>query len=186
MLDPNAFRKGTKILYEDEPWEVLDFQHIRYARGSAFVRTKIRNMITGAVIEKNFKVSDTFAEPELEYRPMQYLYPEGDRYVFMDTNTYEQFSFTREDLRESAYYLKEGLEVDVVFFRGKPISLRLPTQVELRVVKTDPGVRGDTVSGGSKPAELETGLVVQVPLFIQEGDLIRVDTRDGRYVERVE
>jgi elongation factor P len=186
MVEPNSFRRGLKILYEGAPWEILEYQHIRYAQGNAFVRTRMRNLLNGSVMEKNFKVNENLPEPDLEYKPMQFLYREGERFLFMDLSSYDQIYFSEKDLQEKKEFLKDGMEVDVIFFEGKPITLRLPTHVELRVIKTEPGFKGDTVSGGSKPAILETGLSVQVPLFINEGDLIKVDTRDGSYIERVE
>jgi elongation factor P len=186
MIEPNSFRKGTKILIEGEPWEVLEYQHVRYAQGNAVMRTKIRNLLTGAVMERNFKVGEVFEEPDLEYRGTQFLYKEGETYVFMDLKTYDQFPFSEKEVGEAREYLKEGMNVDVVFFSGRLISLRLPKHVELTVIRTEPGLKGDTVSGALKPATLETGKVIQVPLFIKEGDRVRVDTRSGEYIERAE
>ncbi len=179
------FRRGLKIEWEGKPYEVLEYQHSKVAKGQATVRTKLRDLITGRVLEVNFRSGDKFERPDLEEKEMQYLYQEGDRYVFMDLEDYDQIYLTREQLGEAWKFLQENINVSVLYYRGKPIGVELPNTVELRVVETEPGVRGDTVSGGSKPAKLETGAVVQVPLFINEGDLIRVDTRTGEYVERV-
>jgi elongation factor P len=186
MIEPNSFRKGTKLLIEGEPWEVLEYQHVRYAQGNAVMRTKIRNLITGAVMERNFKVGELLEEPDLEYRGTQFLYREGGTYIFMDLKTYDQFHLSEKEVGEASEYLKEGMNVDIVFFSGRPISLRLPKHVELTVLRTEPGLKGDTVSGALKPAVLETGKVIQVPLFIKEGDRVRVDTRTGEYIERAE
>jgi len=185
MLDTSDFRKGLKILHEDSPWEVLDFLHVKPGKGGAFVRTKIKNLLTGAAVEKSFRAGERFAEPDLEYKKMQYLYREEAGYVFMDMETYDQLIFQPEQVGGAQDYLLENLDVDVVFFEGKPISVNVPKQIELMVAETDPGVKGDTVSGATKPATLETGVVVQVPLFINVGDKVRVDTRAGSYLERV-
>ena len=155
------------------------------AKGQATVRTKLRDLTTGRVLEVNFRSGDTFEKPDLEEKEMQYLYQEGDRYVFMDLEDYDQVYLEKEQLGEAWKFLQENVHVYVLYYKGRPIGVELPKTVELRVVETEPGVRGDTVSGGSKPAKLETGAVVQVPLFVNEGDVIRVDTRTGQYVERV-
>lgn len=186
MIEPNSFRKGTKLLIEGAPWEVLEYQHVRYAQGNAVMRTKIRNLLTGAVMERNFKVGEMLEEPDLEYKEMQFLYREGESYVFMDMKSYDQYTFSEREVGEARDYLKEGMNADVIFFSGRPISVRLPNHVELVVVRTEPGLKGDTVSGALKPAVLETGKIIQVPLFIKEGDRIRVDTRSGEYIERTE
>lgn len=184
MIDTSDFRKSLKILHEDIPWEIVDFQHVKPGKGGAFVRTKLRNMLLGSVVEKTFRAGEKFAEPNLEFKKMQYLYNDGS-YVFMDMDTYDQLSFTAEQVGEAADYLKENLEVFVVFFNGAPIAVHVPNHVVYTVVQTDPGLKGDTVSGTTKPATIETGAVIQVPLFIKEGDLIKVDTRSGEYIERV-
>ncbi len=179
------FRRGLKIEWEGKPYEVLEYQHSKVAKGQATVRTKLRDLITGRVLEVNFRSGDRFEKPDLEERQMQYLYKEDDRYVFMDLEDYDQVYLHEDQLGDAWKFLQESISVTVLYYRGKPIGVELPNTVELRVVETEPGVRGDTVSGGSKPAKLETGAVVQVPLFINEGDVIRVDTRTGEYVERV-
>ncbi len=184
-LSTSDFRRGLKIEWEGKPYEVLEYQHSKVAKGQATVRTKLRDLTTGRVLEVNFRSGDTFERPDLEEKEVQYLYQEGDRYVFMDLEVYDQIYLDRDQLGEAWKFLQENVVVRVLYYKGKPIGVELPNTVELRVVETEPGVRGDTVSGGSKPAKLETGAVVQVPLFINEGDVIKVDTRTGEYVERV-
>ena len=184
-ISTSDFRRGLKIEWEGKPYEVLEYQHSKVAKGQATVRTRLRDLTTGRVLEVNFRSGDTFDRPDLEEKEMQYLYREGDRYVFMDLEVYDQIYLDRDQLGEAWKFLQENITVRVLYYRGKPIGVELPNTVELRVEETEPGVRGDTVSGGSKPARLETGAVVQVPLFINEGDVIRVDTRTGEYVERV-
>lgn len=179
------FRRGLKIEWEGKPYEVLEYQHSKVAKGQATVRTKLRDLTTGRVLEVNFRSGERFERPDLEEKEMQYLYQEGDRYVFMDLEDYDQVYLDKDQLGEAWKFLQENINVFVLYYKGKPIGIELPNTVELKVVETEPGVRGDTVSGGSKPAKLETGAVVQVPLFINEGDLIKVDTRTGEYVERV-
>ena len=179
------FRRGLKIEWEGKPYEVLEYQHSKVAKGQATVRTKLRDLMTGRVLEVNFRSGERFEIPDLEEKEMQYLYQEGDRYVFMDLEDYDQVYLDKSQLGEAWKFLQENINVFVLYYKGKPIGIELPNTVELKVVETEPGVRGDTVSGGSKPAKLETGAVVQVPLFINEGDTIKVDTRTGEYVERV-
>ncbi len=164
---------------------MVDFQHIKKARRSATVRVKLKNLIDGRVIEKSFLSTDTVETPDLEEKRAQYLYQDGDNYVFMDLETYEQYTVDGNVLGDAINYLQENMEVGILFHRGAPAAISLPNTVELEVVDTPPGVRGDTESGGSKPATLSTGAVVQVPLFINIGDIIKVDTRTGKYVERV-
>lgn len=184
-VDTSEFRKGLKIELEGEPFVIVDFQHVKPGKGSAFVRTRLKSLATGNVLEKTFRSGDKVDLPDLEEKTMQYLYREGDTFHFMDQNTYEQITLDREHLGEAALYLKEELVVRVLFHNGAPLGVELPTFVELKVVETKPGVRGDTATGGTKPATLEGGAVVQVPLFVDEGEIIKVDTRDGSYVERV-
>ncbi len=182
----SEFRRGLKIEWEGKPYEVLEYQHSKVAKGQATVRTRLRDLITGRVLEVNFRSGETFERPDLEEKEMQYLYSEGDRYVFMDMEDYDQIYLDKDQLGDAWKFLQENIIVKVLYYKGKPIGVELPITVELRVVETEPGVRGDTVSGGSKPAKLETGAVIKVPLFINEGDVIRVDTRSGTYIERAE
>ena len=164
---------------------ILDFQHVKPGKGGAFVRTKWRNLITGNVQERNFRSGEKFEKPDLEEKTMEYLYNEGDKYYFMDTTTYEQTFVNKETLGDAVNFLKENIQADILFFEGKVIGVDLPNTVELKVVRCDPAVKGDTVTGATKPATLETGYTVNVPLFINEGDVLKIDTRTGEYLERV-
>lgn len=165
---------------------VLDFQHVKPGKGGAFVRTKMKNMITGLIHEETFRSGEKFENPGLQYREMQYLYADEDLYHFMDQESFEQVSLDKKQLSEVLDYLKEQSIYTILYFKDAPIGVTPPMFMELKVLETTPGVRGDTAQGaGSKPAKLETGLVVQVPLFVQEEDLLKIDTRDGVYIERV-
>jgi elongation factor P len=186
MVSASEFRKGTKFLYKSEPFMVVDYQSVKPGKGGAFMRTKMKNMITGLIHEETFRVEEKFPSPDLEYREMAYLYPEDNLYNFMDQESYEQVAFNKEQISEVLDYLKEQTNYTVLYFNERPIAVTAPNHMELRVTETVPGVRGDTAQGGAtKPATLETGIVVQVPLFVEEGDLVKVDTRDGHYIERV-
>ena len=184
-VDTSQFRNGLKVEIDGEPYVMVYFQHVKPGKGGAFVRTKIKNLRTGRQLEKTFRSGEKVDEAEVEDKKMQYLYQDGDSYIFMDQETYDQIPFTAEQLGDSQKYLKENLDVDVVFWRGKPINIELPSFIEAAITQCDPGLKGDTASGATKPATLETGAVVSVPLFIKEGETIRVDTRSGEYVERV-
>jgi elongation factor P len=173
------------IKIDGELYKVIWFQHHKPGKGGAVVRTKLKNLLRDAVVEKTFRAGEDLEDVMIETRPAQLLYQEGTDYVFMDTETYEQFHVPEEVVDEAKKYLKNEMVCDLSFYDGQVISVEPPMFVELVIVETDPGVRGDTVSGGSKPATLETGAVVQVPLFVQVGEKIRVDTRDDRYIERV-
>jgi elongation factor P len=185
MYDTSDIRKGLKIKIENVPFVVVDFQFVKPGKGQAFTRTKLRNMMTGAVIDKTYKSGEKLEPADLEERQMQFLYPEGEDFVFMDTANYEQIHLAGEQLADNKYYLIDGTMVDVLLFQGRPIGVTPPTFVELQVVETDPGFRGDTATGGTKPAKLQTGLSVQVPLFVTEGEVLKIDTRTASYVERV-
>ncbi len=184
MYSTPDFRKGLKIELNGEPFAIVEFQHVKPGKGGAFVRTTLKSLITGNVLDRTFRSGEKVDKPDLEEKAMQYLYESDDQYHFMDTETYEQFFLTEDQLGDSRYYLQENVEVEVLFHNGKPIGVEVPIFVELKVAQTEPGVRGDTASGGSKPAVLETGMTVQVPLFINEGDVLRIDTRTGKYIER--
>jgi len=179
------FRKGLKIELEGKPFIIVDFLHVKPGKGGAFVRTKIKNLATGQVLDKTFRAGERVEKPDLMEREMQYLYKDGGNYCVMDNETYEQIFLNDEQVGEAGNYLKENTDLKVLFFNDEPLGVELPNFVELEVVETDPGVKGDTASGGSKPATLETGVVVQVPLFLGEGEVVRVDTRTGEYIERV-
>ena len=187
MIATSDFRKGAKILYKDQPYSIIDYQHVKPGKGGAFVRTRMKNMITGLVHEDTFRSGEKFDTPNLEYRDMVYLYEEDGIYQFMDQDSYEQIGFNKDQLDQALEYLKEQEVYKVIDFEGKPIAVNPPLFMNLTVTETPPGVKGDTAQGaGTKPATLETGLKVQVPLFVQEGDIVKVDTRDGVYIERVQ
>lgn len=179
------FRKGLKIELEGEPYIIVDFLHVKPGKGGAFVRTKLKRLSSGNVIDRTFRSGEKVQRPALDERSMQYLYQEGETYHFMDNETYEEFSLSQDQLADNRNFLQENVEVKILFHNGKPIAVELPTFVELKIVKTEPGVRGDTATGGSKSATLETGAVIQVPLFLNGGDVIKVNTRTGEYIERV-
>ncbi len=171
-------------MIEGQPCVIIEFQHVKPGKGGAFVRTKWRNLLTGNVNERNFRSGEKFEKPDLEEKTMQYLYSEGDDFYFMDTSSYEQTFVNAETLGEARNFLKENIECSMLFFEGRVIGVEMPNTVELKVVKCDPGMKGDTVSGATKPATLESGYTVNVPLFINEGDVLRIDTRSGQYLER--
>ncbi len=184
-VSTSDFRNGLKIVLDGEPFVIREFQHVKPGKGGAFVRTKVKNLRTGQVLDRRFRAGERVELADVEERTMQYLYQDGDQYVFMDQDTYDQVHLDRSVLGDAVNFLKENIEVQVLFWNGKPINVELPAFIEATVTRTDPGVKGDTASGATKPATLETGAVVQVPLFIKEGETIRVDTRSGSYVERV-
>ncbi|MEW5722875.1 MAG: elongation factor P [Thermodesulfobacteriota bacterium] len=185
MYSTSDFRKGLKIEFKDDPYLIVDFLHVKPGKGGAFVRTKIKNMITGRVLEQTFRSGEKVGVPDLEEKNMQYLYQDAEGYCFMDNDTYEQLFLSEDQVGEARNFLKDNTKLDVLFYQGRAIGLDLPTTVNLTVVKSDPGLRGDTAAGATKPATLETGLVVQVPLFVEEGDVLKIDTRSGEYLERV-
>ena len=184
MISSNDFRPGVTIEIDNQVWQVVDFQHVKPGKGAAFVRAKIKNLQTGADIERTFNAGEKLPKAQVDRRPMQYLYADGDSFNFMDTETYDQVMLTKDQLTEALNFLKENMEITVLFFNGTIIGVELPNSVDLTVVETDPGIRGDTATGGTKPAKLETGYVVKVPMFINEGDVLRIDTRSGAYIER--
>jgi elongation factor P len=178
------FRKGLRIVYDGQPYAIVDFQHVKPGKGGAFVRTKLKHMRQGRVIDNTFRAGEKVELVDFEEKHMQFLYRD-DRYHFMDTATYEQLSLTPEEVGDARDYLKENTEVEVLYIGGVASAVELPNFVELAITRTEPGVRGDTAQGGSKPATLETGAVVQVPLFLNQGDVVKVDTRSGEYLGRV-
>ena len=184
-VDTSQFRNGLKLELDGEPFAMTFFQHVKPGKGGAFVRTKLKNLRTGRVLERTFRSGEKVEEADIDERKMQYLYQDGDSQVFMDNHTYDQMSLTFEQVGDARKFLKENTDVDIVLYKGGPISIDLPSFIEAQITETDPGLKGDTASGATKPATLETGAVVQVPLFIKEGETIRVDTRTGQYVERV-
>ena len=189
FLDPmpstSDFRNGLKIEIENEPFIIVGFQHVKPGKGGAFVRTKLKNLKTGRVLEKTFRSGESVGDPGIEQKQMQYLYRDGDILYFMDTQTYDQTGLGEEKLGDSMKLLREETIVDILFHKGDAILVEMPTFVELAIKKTEPGVRGDTATGATKQAELETGATVTVPLFLNEGDVLKIDTRTGEYIERV-
>jgi elongation factor P len=185
MYSTAEFKKGLKIEVDGTPYSIVDFQHVKPGKGGAFVRTKLKNLLNSRVVDQTFRSGEKVGKPDIMEREMQYLYREGDRYCMMDNETFEQIMLTEEQVGEARLYLIENLNVEVIFYNKEPIAVELPTFVELAVAQTEPGVRGDTAAGGSKPAVLESGATLQVPLFINERDRVKVDTRTGTYIERV-
>jgi elongation factor P len=185
MYSTAEFRKGLKIEIEGKPYLIVDFQHVKPGKGGAFVRTKLKNMINGRVTDQTFRSGEKVGRPDMEEKEMQYLYREGDNFVFMDNVTYDQIYLSKDQIGEQVQFLQENIIIKLLYFNREPLGLELPNFVELAVTATEPGFKGDTATGGNKPATLETGTVIQVPLFISEGDRIRVDTRTGNYMERV-
>jgi elongation factor P len=184
MYSTADFKKGLKIEIDGTPYVIVEFLHVKPGKGGAFVRTKIKNLMTGKVLDQTFRSGEKLKRPDLVEREMQFLYREGDNFFLMDNETYEQFALTAEQLGDVVLYLIENLNLKVLFFNQQPVTAELPNFVELTVAQAEPGVKGDTASGGSKPATLESGAVIQVPLFINEGDRVKVDTRTGTYIER--
>ncbi len=184
VVSTNQFKNGMHIELEGSVWRILEFQHVKPGKGGAFVRTKLRNLDSGAVVEKTFRAGEKFPRVHTEVKGVQYLYDSGDEVVFMDTDTYEQFSLSHASVEDALPYLEPSSSVQVLWVDGRPAGLQLPASVELDVSATEPGVKGDTVSNVTKPATLETGAVVQVPLFVNVGDRIKVDPREGRYISR--
>lgn len=184
MITSNDLKNGMAIEYDGDLLEVIYFQHVKPGKGGAFVRTKLKNLLTGAIFEKTFRAGEKLNQAILETKKMQYLYKDG-HYNFMDNTNYEQMSLDENQIGDRKYFLLENMDVSMVFYKGKAISIQLPTFVEVKITDTEPGIKGDTVSSSFKPAEIETGAKVQVPLFIEKGDLIRVDTRTGEYITRV-
>jgi translation elongation factor P len=185
VISTSELKKGVVIQLDGEIWQILDYHHIKMGRGSAQVRIKLRNIKRGQTVERSFQAGEKWPRAYLENRQVQFLYGDGNDFNFMDTSSYEQFSMTRETLGDAANYLVEGMMVDRTSYEGETIGVELPVTVDLKVIETEPGFAGDTATGARKPATTETGLVVQVPLFVQMGDTIRIDTRTGEYQTRV-
>jgi len=185
MYDLSDFKKGLKILIENEPYSVVDFQHVKPGKGNQFTRTKLKHLINGSNLERTFKSGEKFGVPDVMFKDMDFLYKDESGYAFMDQSSYEQISLDPDLLGDAANFLVENLQVKVVFFNDRAVGVELPKSVTLKVVKTDPGFKGNTVTNTYKPATLESGYVVQVPLHIGEGDMLKINTTDGSYVERV-
>lgn len=184
MIDTSDFKTGLTIELDGDPCKIVDFQHVKPGKGAAFVRTKIKNLKTGSSIERTFRPGEKFQEAVMERTQMQYLYFDGESYVFMDNNTFEQSNLTETQLGGGEKFLKENMDCLITSFKGEVMEVELPNTVELRVVETEPGIKGSTASGGSKPATMETGAVVNVPFFVNVDDVLRIDTRTGAYIER--
>jgi len=185
MISTSDFRTGLTILLDGDVYAVVDFQHVKPGKGAAFVRTKLKNLKSGGVTERTFRAGEKVERAVMDRREMQYLYNAGDDYLFMDNETYEQLTVSKEQLGNDVKYLKENMNIGIMLYQNEIFGIELPYSVELTVAHTEPGIKGDTASGGSKPATLTTGLVVQVPFFINIGDELRIDTRTGEYIERV-
>jgi elongation factor P len=185
MIDSGELRKGLTIELDDKLYQVMDYQHIKMGRGSAQVRLKLRDIRSGHTIERSFQASEKFTRARLDSRAMQYLYNDGDAHYFMDKETFEQIPIAASQLGDTLDYLKEGMSLEVSSYKGELVGVELPITVELEVTETGPGFKGDTATAGNKPAKLETGITIQVPMFINNGDIIKVDTRTGEYLERV-
>ena len=185
MVSAGDFKKGVTFEMDDHTFTVIEFQHVKPGKGAAFVRTKIRNVITGAVVEKSFNPTERYPKAQVETREMEYLYEDGGLYYFMDLESYEQIPLNLSQVEEALKYLKENDIATVKSLKGVAFSVAAPNFVELEVVKTDPGFKGDTATGANKPATVETGAIITVPLFVEQGDKIRIDTRTGDYMERV-
>jgi len=186
MYSTSDFRRGLRIQFKGEPYLIVEFQHVKPGKGGAFVRTRLKNLVNGRVLEETFRSGEKVERPDLEEKSVQYLYFDAkDGYVFMDEGSYEQMHLTAEQVGDSRYYLLENMSLTLNIYQGRPIGLDFPTTVNLAVARSDPGLKGDTATGAAKPATLSTGLVVQVPLFINEGDVLKIDTRTGEYLERV-
>ena len=184
MISSNDFKTGVSVEIDGDAYTVVDFQHVKPGKGAAFVRAKMKNVRTGSVVERTFNAGEKMPKAHLDRREMQYLYHDGDSYIFMDLENYEQMPLSDEYMADGKDYLKEDMSVSVLFFQGSVIGVDFPAQVVLEVTETEPGIKGDTASGGNKPATLETGAVVRVPFFINIGDKIRVNTKTGDYIER--
>ncbi|WP_013324010.1 elongation factor P [Gloeothece verrucosa] len=184
MISSNDFRSGTTIEIDGSVWRVVEFLHVKPGKGSAFVRTKLKNVQSGNVVERTFRAGESLPQATIEKKTMQYTYKDADQYVFMDMETYDEARLNPNQLGDRSKYLKEQMEVNILFWNDQVLEVELPTSVILEVTETDPGVKGDTATGGSKPAIVETGAQVMVPLFISIGERIKVDTRDGSYLGR--
>jgi len=184
MISVNEFRTGLTIEVDGSIWRVMDFQHVKPGKGAAFVRSKLRNLRNGAIQEKTFRAGEKVAKAQIDNRRMQYLYANGDQHVFMDNESYDQIELPATAIEYELKFLKENMEVHIMLYQSETLGIELPNTVELEVTETEPGIKGDTASGGSKPAKMETGLIVQVPFFVNQGDHLIINTTDGSYVSR--
>ena len=185
LVDIGEIRKGSKVVFDNDPWVVTDYQFVKPGKGQALYKCKMKNMVSGATVDRTYRSGEKFERADLEEHRMQFLYSDGEEFHFMNNNNYEQVALSGAQVDDAGNFLYENLEVDMLFFNGQPIGLTLPNFVELEITQSDPGIKGDTASNTTKPATLSTGYIVQVPLFVEEGEWIKVDTRNGAYVERV-
>jgi elongation factor P len=184
MISVNDFKTGITVEVEGDIYTVIDFQHVKPGKGAAFVRSKLKNLRNGNTVERTFRAGETIGRAIIENRPVQYLYASAQEHAFMDNETYDQFTLTSAQLKWELNFIRENMNVNIVSYKGEIIGINLPTSVELKVAETEPGVKGNTAQGATKNATLETGLIVQVPLFINEEDILLIDTRDGKYISR--
>ena len=184
MISTNDFKTGVTVDIDGDAWQVVEFQQVKPGKGAAFARTKMRNLCTGAVVERTFNAAERLENAIVERKGMQYLYESDGTYVFMDNETYDQLELNKDQLGKAVNFLKENMDVKVITFKDRILGVELPNTVELTVVETEPGIKGDTATGGSKNAKMDTGYVVKVPLFINEGDVLQIDTRTGDYIAR--
>ena len=185
MYDTSDIRKGLKIMMDGAPYTVVEFQFVKPGKGAAFTRTKVKNLLTGAVLERNFRSGEKFEPANVEVKTMQYLYKEADSFVFMDTTTYDQVQIPDSTIGDSSDFMPENINVEVLFFMDRAVGVTLPNFIEQAITETEPGFRGDTATGSTKPAKISTGATINVPLFISVGDVVKIDTRTGEYLERV-
>jgi elongation factor P len=185
MISTGDLKKGVTIEIDGVPHTIIEWQHVKIGRGGAIVRIKFKNLKTGAIFDRTYDAGERFPRAYLDRRTVVYQYNDGDQYYFMDTDNFETVQLSAEQLGDARYYLLDGMKLDVISYKDEPLDVELPTTVDLKVTYTEPGFKGDTATGGTKPAELETGLTVQVPLFVTNGETIRVKTDTGTYVERV-
>ena len=185
MYDTSDIRKGLKIMIDGSPYTVVEFQFVKPGKGAAFTRTKMKNLLSGGVIERNLRSGDKLEPANVETKTMQYLYQEGDSYVFMDTTTYDQVNIVAETVGESKDFMPENINVEVLFFNDRAVGVSLPNFIEQAITETEPGFKGDTSTGATKPAKISTGAQINVPLFINAGDVVKIDTRTGDYIERL-
>ncbi|GIP41779.1 elongation factor P [Paenibacillus sp. J45TS6] len=184
MISVNDFKTGLTVEVDGDIFTVLDFQHVKPGKGAAFVRSKLKNLRNGNTVEKTFRAGETIGRAQIDNRGVSYLYASGDEHTFMDNETYDQFTLTSDQLEWELNFLKENMNVNIISYKGEILGINLPNSVELKVIETEPGIKGNTATGATKNAKVETGLNVQVPLFINEGDVLIIDTREGKYSSR--
>jgi len=185
MYSTSDFKRGLKLMMDKHPYIVMEFQHVKPGKGPAFVRSKLKNLITGKILTKTFRSGEKFEEADVETRTMEYLYFDGSDYVVMDSGTYEQYNISEAVVGDDEKWMQENAAIIVLLFKGNPVNIEVPQFLNLEITRSDPGIKGNTAQGGTKPATLSTGATIQVPLFVEEGEVIKVDTTTGSYIERV-